>query len=129
MENDEASHAHLWQSSVGVSRRPIRVSGRGATGLGTDTGAALWLVYRDYRGGDSAVCLLDRGILGRICYADAPPLISAHGHRKTAARRNLHRLAAAPRVVFLDMGRWLSGATRWLAGDPSNAAGLDRRQR
>src|SRR5262249_58986737 len=106
MENDEASHTHLWQSSAGVSRRAIYVPGRGATGLGADTGAALWLVCRDYCGSHSAVRLLDRGLLGRICDADTSPLISAHGHRGTAARRDLHWLAAAPPVVFIYVGLW-----------------------
>ena len=50
MENDEASHTHLWQSSAGVSRRAIRVPGRGATGLCPYTRAALWLVCRDHTG-------------------------------------------------------------------------------
>src|SRR5919198_1239331 len=115
MENDEASHTHLWQSSAGVSRRPVRVPGRGAPVLGADTGTAPWLVYRDYSDSHSAIRLLNRGLLGRICDADTPPLISAHGHHETAARRGLHWLAAAPRVVFLDLGIWLSGATRGLA--------------
>src|SRR5689334_421383 len=111
MENDEASHTHLWQSSAGVSRRLVRIPGCGATGLGADTGAALWLVCRHHSDSHSAVRLLDRDFLGRICDADTPPLISAHGHHETAARRGLHCLAAAPRVVFLDAGLWLSGAT------------------
>src|ERR1043166_53097 len=118
MENDEASHTHLWQSIAGVCRRAIGVLGRGTTGLGPDTGAALWLVCRNHTGSHSVVRLLDRGLLGRICYAYAPPLISAHGHHETAACRDFHWLAAAPRVVFLDVGLWLSGATRGLAGDP-----------
>src|SRR6266446_8462426 len=129
MENDEASHTYLWQSSAGVPRRALRVPDRGATGLGAATGADPWLVYRDYLGGDSAVRLLDRGLLGRICYADTPPLISAHSHHETAACGDLHWLAAAHWVVFLDVGLWLSGAARGLAGDPSHPAGVDRRQR
>src|SRR5215468_9521034 len=128
MENDETSHTYLWQSSAGVSHRAICVPGRGATGLGADTGAALWLVCHNHAGSYSAVCLLDRGLLGRICYADTPPLISAHGHHETATRRDLHWLAAAHWVVFLDVGLGLSGAARGLARDPSHPAGFDRRQ-
>src|SRR5919109_60550 len=101
MENDEASHTHLWQSSAGVSRRPLRVPGRGAPVLGADTGATPWLVYRDHSDSHSAVRLLDGGLLGRICYADTPPFISAHGHHEAAARRDLHWLTAAHWVVFL----------------------------
>src|ERR1700739_1447802 len=100
MENDEASHTHLWQSSAGVSGCAIRLPGRGATGLGAYTGAALWLVCRDHPGGDSAVRLLNRGLLGRICYADTPPLIGAYGHHEAATRRDLHWLTTAHRLVF-----------------------------
>src|SRR5438105_14799038 len=129
MENDEASHTHLWQSSAGVSRRPLRVPGRGATGLGADTRAALRLVCHHHVGSHSAVRLLNRGLLGRICYADTPPLIGAYGHHEAATRRDLHWLTTAHRLVFLDVGFGLSGAARGLAGDPSNAAGLNRCQR